>query len=504
MADTDITIHDVLSWEPRLHLMRRPLPGVSASEDVGEREVSWAVTVRAAAPMLNPLRGGELVLLPDRVLAESGLAVAVLLRELGSHSVSAAVVETMPSVASPVPLLVAPELSVEFETDLNRMLTERRGELYRAGTELGRLLAPGGGASDLGGTIRAASQFLGVPIAVLDARGSVLGRSGSEAAPVGAARAAMAMLGNREWRDERLVLKLASGDVIWFGPVARDNRALVRLAADRIGQTVEAILQRTVDERPRGAARATALNSLLTGSDEAARRTGPMLGLPPDAAYRVVLACPTADPASLHRALAQEGIAHEAGSIDDAQAILLQPQRNAPESRRAPARGASRLARALGSSGAEWVAISSEVQGVANLPVGCRQAQFVAMLNQQAVIPARIAQFDRLAEVGVYRLLFELWGTAALAGFIDDALGELRRRDKRGTLRQTFLAYLNSGGSHVETATSLGIHRNTLAYRLRQIGSLIGRDPDDPEMRLVMHLALVAAQMPAPGARSFS
>ena len=52
------------------------------------------MTVRAAAPMLNPLRGGELVLLPDRVLAESGLALPVLLRELGSHSVSAAVVET--------------------------------------------------------------------------------------------------------------------------------------------------------------------------------------------------------------------------------------------------------------------------------------------------------------------------------------------------------------------------------------------------------------------------
>jgi DNA-binding PucR family transcriptional regulator len=138
---------------------------------------------------------------------------------------------------------------------------------------------------------------------------------------------------------------------------------------------------------------------------------------------------------------------------------------------------------------------------VANLPAACRQAQFVALLNQHGIVPTRIAQFDRLADVGVYRLLYGLWGTPALGGFIDDALGDLRKRDKRGTLRETFLAYLNSGGSHVETAAALGIHRNTLAYRLRQIGSLIGRDPDDPEMRLVMHLALVAARLPTPDGR---
>ncbi|MDQ2682306.1 MAG: helix-turn-helix domain-containing protein [Chloroflexota bacterium] len=500
MAETDITIHDVLAWEPRLRLMRRPLPGVSASEDVGEREVSWAVTVRAAAPMLNPLRGGELVLLPDRVLAESGLAVAVLLRELGSHNVSAAVVESMPTVASAVPLLIAPELSIEFETDLNRMLTERRGELYRAGTELGRLLTPGGGASDLAGAIRASSQFLGVPIAVLNARGGVLERSGGDAAPSGAARTALAMLGNREWRDERLAVKLVSGDVIWFGPVPRDRRALVRLASDRIAQVVEAILQRTVDERPRGAARATALNSLLTGSGESARRTGPMLGCPPEAAYRVVLASPLADPAALQRALAPIGTAQEAGTIDGAQALLLQSQREMDGARKQP-RGKGGLARLLHGTGAEWAAVSAEVEGVASVPDACRQARFVAKLGQSGVVPARIAQFDRLADVGVHRLLFDLWGTPGLTSFIDDALGDLRKRDKRGILRDTLLAYLNSGGSHVETAAKLGIHRNTLAYRLRQIGSLIGRDPDDPEMRLVMHLALVAAQMPAPDGR---
>ena len=53
------------------------------------------------------------------------------------------------------------------------------------------------------------------------------------------------------------------------------------------------------------------------------------------------------------------------------------------------------------------------------------------------------AQFDRIADTGVYRLLYELWGTPALASYIEDALGPLRAGDKRGILRETSLAYLD-------------------------------------------------------------
>ena len=65
----DITIQDLLAWEPRLQLVRRPIPGMTAASNPEEREISWAVTIRASTPMLQPLRGGELVLLPERALA---------------------------------------------------------------------------------------------------------------------------------------------------------------------------------------------------------------------------------------------------------------------------------------------------------------------------------------------------------------------------------------------------------------------------------------------------
>jgi DNA-binding PucR family transcriptional regulator len=63
-------------------------------------------------------------------------------------------------------------------------------------------------------------------------------------------------------------------------------------------------------------------------------------------------------------------------------------------------------------------------------------------------------------------------------------------------LRATLLAYLETGGSHVESAARLGIHRNTLAYRLKQIAVLTGTDPADPSTRLTLHLALTVERMP--------
>ncbi len=83
----------------------------------------------------------------------------------------------------------------------------------------------------------------------------------------------------------------------------------------------------------------------------------------------------------------------------------------------------------------------------------------------------------------------------ALAG---EALGELPAGDRRGVLRQTLLTYLESGGSHAEAAARLAIHRNTLAYRLKQIVTLTGLDPTEPSTRLVLHLSLLAAALPPP------
>jgi purine catabolism regulator len=221
------------------------------------------------------------------------------------------------------------------------------------------------------------------------------------------------------------------------------------------------------------------------------------MGFASEGRYRVVLASADTEMAALLRGLGQFGVAQEAGDFGTNKAVVVQMRSESPEPRRGTVRSSQRvIGGGLSGVPSGWIAISGEVSGSEGLPAATRQARYLAALIEADLLPAGIHQFDRLPDIGIYRLLYDMWGSPALTGFVEDALGDLRRRDKRGTFRETLLAYLNAGGSHVETAAALGIHRNTLAYRLRQIGQLIGRDPDDPNMRLVMHLALVAASLP--------
>jgi purine catabolism regulator len=64
-------------------------------------------------------------------------------------------------------------------------------------------------------------------------------------------------------------------------------------------------------------------------------------------------------------------------------------------------------------------------------------------------------------------------------------------RDHHGDLLKTMWAYLRNGGNSVRTANALFIHRNSLRYRLARIQALTSLDPDDPDARLALQIALV-------------
>ena len=138
----EITLADLLAWEPRLRAVDAgtsgPFPvgaGGRPGEDARfEREVAWAVAARATPPMLPPLRGGELVLLPRRILSEANVSLPLLLRELASHDVAGAVVEEGEALGrAPLPVLTVPAAAMapghDLEGELNRLLTQRRGGL---------------------------------------------------------------------------------------------------------------------------------------------------------------------------------------------------------------------------------------------------------------------------------------------------------------------------------------------------------------------------------------
>jgi purine catabolism regulator len=103
-------------------------------------------------------------------------------------------------------------------------------------------------------------------------------------------------------------------------------------------------------------------------------------------------------------------------------------------------------------------------------------------------------RFTRLQDLGVYRLLLTLQERPELSDFHQELLAPLVDYDqqRRAELLGTLQAYFDAGNSPSETAGRLHLHRNTVLYRLRRIRELLGRDPDDPQQRLALQLALCA------------
>jgi DNA-binding PucR family transcriptional regulator len=64
-------------------------------------------------------------------------------------------------------------------------------------------------------------------------------------------------------------------------------------------------------------------------------------------------------------------------------------------------------------------------------------------------------------------------------------------RDRNGDLLKTLAVYLEHAGNSVRAADTLFLHRNSLRYRLARIQALMGMDPDDPDARLTLAVALL-------------
>ena len=116
---------------------------------------------------------------------------------------------------------------------------------------------------------------------------------------------------------------------------------------------------------------------------------------------------------------------------------------------------------------------------------------------QEASAAARAAlaepRFGPVAEwgrVGPYRLLTALPPQTAH----DPAVGPLLTPAHR-ELARTAEVYLDCAGQAGRTAAELGVHRQTLYYRLSRVEQLTGLELDDGEDRLLLHMALKRARL---------
>ncbi len=489
----EITIGDLLTWEPRLSLYPPGAPSNRQRADE-EHEVTWVVTVRASAPVLPPLRGGELVIVPGRTVEDTDVPLQELLREIESRGATGIIFDHPIETPDGLVRLLADPIPVDLESDINRLLTEQRGSIYRTGTELGRVVQQANSlGADVEQVLEAAAAYLELDVAVIGANAEPIASSvprGHELPP------RRVTTSPRVWDGAWYGVRLAGTETLWLGPVTSERRALARLVADRLAVAVEAALAHAHDVRPRGDARSIALAGLFSAAASDAGRGATSLGLPANGTYRVALSSKLADRVAMRHDLAVYGAVHDASDFDGYTATLIEVRgRGRPSETHRVVRSSEPGGRA-GTPHGHWVVLSGPVTGTAQIPEAARQARFVAALIEHGLIGGGLLQFDRVADMGVYRLLYPLWGSAELEAFTADALGQLVAADRKGILRATLVAYLEAGGSQVEAAARLGIHRNTLSYRLKQIAAAIGGESIEPERHLALHMALLASMLP--------
>ncbi|SFC99012.1 PucR family transcriptional regulator [Streptomyces aidingensis] len=128
--------------------------------------------------------------------------------------------------------------------------------------------------------------------------------------------------------------------------------------------------------------------------------------------------------------------------------------------------------------------------GLAGLPGAWRQALAAA---RAARAEPRLGPVAHWAGLGPYRLL-----TALPPDLPPDASVRTLLRPAHAELARTAEVYLDHAGQVARAAAELGVHRQTLYYRLSRIEALTGLSMDSGEDRLLLHMALKSARL-SPG-----
>ncbi len=487
----DITLVDLTTLESRLSLVVDSTDGDCVQAETPSTEVSWAVTARATAPYLPALRGGELLLIPPRAGTEIGDELIALISQAHGMGVSGLVladgdpaIERARKTSGAIPLLRwQGDLNADAESSINRLLTECRGTMFRVGTELERALNEmTSRRSSLNETLDRVTGIAGITVSVVDSNRRELARSGSNAAMA-------------EINDRFLTRDLALGSVLVLGPLSPREYVLARFLFERVVMAVETALRNDDDVRPRGAGRAAAIRALLERSQISPsdrRRSAVALGLEPDGVYLVAVTANRHRPPMNH-ILAFIGTAHDAGEIGrDHLWLLVVSTTTGPENLAERAQQLKRIWTREQQDPSAKLALSAPTVGVAGLPAAADEARFIAALQRSEKLQRQAASFDSLDDLGALRVLYQLRQSPELKLFVEQVLGSLAGRE---TLRSTLKVFLESGGSQVEASKRLGIHRNTLSYRLRRVAALVGVDVTDPSAWLTLHLAISAGDL---------
>lgn len=133
--------------------------------------------------------------------------------------------------------------------------------------------------------------------------------------------------------------------------------------------------------------------------------------------------------------------------------------------------------------------VAAARRGLDALPASWREATAAA---RAARAETRFGPVARWSSIGPYRLLTALPGTGTDPA--DPAVAALLTPLHK-ELAHTAEVFLDCAGQASRTAAELGIHRQTLYYRLSRIGQITGLDLNDGEDRLLLHMAVKRARL---------
>ncbi|MER5763610.1 helix-turn-helix domain-containing protein [Streptomyces sp. NPDC002082] len=141
-----------------------------------------------------------------------------------------------------------------------------------------------------------------------------------------------------------------------------------------------------------------------------------------------------------------------------------------------------------GVTGGVTAGVSDPVRALTALPAAWQQA--TAAARAAAAAGPRLGPVAQWSAIGPYRMLASVAEEA-----LDDPVARALRGPANPELARTAEVFLDCAGQAGRAAAALGIHRQTLYYRLSRVEQLTGLDLDEGEDRLLLHMALKAARL---------
>ncbi|MFC5996487.1 PucR family transcriptional regulator [Pseudonocardia hispaniensis] len=189
-----------------------------------------------------------------------------------------------------------------------------------------------------------------------------------------------------------------------------------------------------------------------------------------------------------------EAVPGAAVTVRGAEAVMVLPEETAEGGP-----GRARETEALRSLAATLADHSIGVKATCGISEPTRRAELAPRRMRQAEYAAdigirigRAGQLVRYDELGIYRLLLQIGDLRQLGQFADEVLGAVLRYDAthKTDLVRTLSVFLNQHASLKQAARQLGVHANTISYRLQRIEQLTPLNLANPDDRLAAHVAV--------------